>query len=151
MTTRRDIRTLALQALYQLDARPGEPVDEVRASVHEAPLEPEARETALAMALGAWTCREKADALAADLAPDWPSARQPAVDRAIVRLAWYEMTAGDIPAKVAINEAVELAKTFSTDRSAPFINGVLDKMMRRIDPPNAASRTPRRDADGLIC
>ena len=144
MTTRRDIRTLALQTLYQLDARPGEAPDEIRASAMDAPLDAPAREQAIALALGAWASREQADLLAAELAPTWPPSRQPAVDRAIIRLAYHEMASGSAPAKVAINEAVDLAKTFSTERSGAFVNGVLDKMMRRLSgqPASAADDSP---------
>ena len=67
------------------------------------------------------------------LAPDWPTHRQPPLDRAILRLAHYEMTSGHAPIKVAINEAVELAKNYCAERSPPFINGVLDKMARCLE------------------
>jgi hypothetical protein len=52
------------------------------------------------------------------------------MDRNIIRLCWYEMTRGSVPPKAAINEAIELAKQFGTERSAAFLNGVLDRMMR---------------------
>jgi N utilization substance protein B len=133
MTTRRDIRTLALQTLYQLDARPGVAMDDIRASAMDAPVDAAARDEAVALALAAWESRQKADDLAAELAPTWPPSRQPAIDRAVIRLAFYEMSSGSTPAKVAINEAVDLAKAFSTERSGAFVNGVLDKMMRRLE------------------
>ncbi len=132
MTDRRDIRTLALQALYQLDARPDDARDEVQASVNDAPVDAKGREKAMAMAAAAWEAREQADNLSAELAPDWLPMRQPAIDRAIIRLAHYEMFSGTTPGKVAVNEAIELAKQFSTERSPAFINGVLDKMLKRL-------------------
>ena len=87
---------------------------------------------AWAMACGAFDEREKADADVAALAPEWPTSRQPAVDRAIFRLAHYEMHHGSGNPKTAVNEAVELAKKFSTERSPAFINGVLDKLLKRV-------------------
>ena len=84
------------------------------------------------LGMGAFRKREEADQMMLGLAPDWPPDRQPALDRCILRLAYYEMTENITPPKVVINEAVELAKRFSTENSAMFVNGVLDKMMRRL-------------------
>lgn len=137
MASDRDIRRLALQALYQLDARDGD-IDAVRESVIEGADEgrvrfsPEQAERALELAAGAYAMRTETDALVRELAPTWPASRQPAIDRAILRLAYYEMTSGAAPPKVAVNEAIELAKQFSTERSPAFINGVLDKLLKRV-------------------
>ena len=54
------------------------------------------------------------------------------MDRAILRLAYHEITTGRVPVKIAINEAVELAKQFASEESPPFVNGVLDKMHRQL-------------------
>ncbi len=142
------IRRLALQFLYQIEARNGEDLDDIRRSVELAAHDPSGRfegawsvvgiddpakyDEAFKRALGAWQARAEADRLATELSPDWPTHRQPAIDRNILRLAWYEMNSGEIPPKVAVNEAVELAKLFGTERSAPFLNVVLDKMLRRV-------------------
>ena len=85
---------------------------------------------AFQLAESAWLMHEQADALATELAPDWPTYRQPPIDRAILRLAYFEITTSRAPVKVAINEAVELAKAFCAEHSPAFINGVLDKMAR---------------------
>jgi N utilization substance protein B len=82
------------------------------------------------LALQAWTRREEADAAVAAISSDWPTYRQPVIDRSILRLAYFEMAEGGTPPKVAINEAVELAKEFSTEKSPLFINGVLDKIYK---------------------
>lgn len=137
MATSRDIRRLALQALYQLDARDGD-VEAVRTSVMDGAEEGRVRfskeeaERAIDLAAGAYESRAATDALVLELAPTWPASRQPAIDRAILRLAHFEMTSGAAPPKVAVNEAVELAKQFSTERSPAFINGVLDKLLKRV-------------------
>lgn len=151
MNNRRDIRTLALQTLYQLDARGEEALEAVRRSVDDAPGDQATHEQAIELALGAWQMREAADELATELAPTWPPSRQPAIDRAVIRLAYHEMAAGLTPPKVAINEAVELAKQFSTDKSGPFVNGVLDKMMHRLaatPPATAADEAPTPPTTG---
>jgi N utilization substance protein B len=132
MPSQRDIRSAAVQWLYQLDAQPGATVDQVLGLRDDLPLSQADQRKAMDLARGAWADHAAADALASDLAPAWPTLRQPAVDRAILRLAYHEMTSGITPPKVAINEAVELAKLFSTERSPAFINGVLDKMMRHL-------------------
>lgn len=87
------------------------------------------RRDALALAAGAWNGREVADKWVERLAPQWPPRRQPGVDRNLLRLAVYEMTATDTPAKVVIDEAIELAKAFSTENSPGFVNGILDAIL----------------------
>jgi N utilization substance protein B len=133
MSTSRDIRRCAVQALYQLDAqRAGaEPSREaLLESLEESPGDDDTHTRGLALAMEVWARRDHADNECAALSPDWPTHRQPMVDRGILRLAHFEITAGRTPPKVAINEAVELAREFSTDKSPAFINGVLDKIMK---------------------
>ena len=93
---------------------------------------PEICAEAVELAAAAWNDHKQADRLTTDLAPKWPTHRQPPVDRAIMRLAYHEMTSDRTPVKVAINEAVELAKVFGARESAAFVNGVLDKMAKRL-------------------
>ena len=104
-----------------------EPFDDGDAEVPLAPKLP-----AVELALAAWATRHEADAQCSKLAPDWPTSRQPPIDRAILRLAWFEMTTGRNPPAIVINEAVELAKQFSDEKSPPFINGVLDRIAKRL-------------------
>lgn len=141
-----EVRRLALQMLYQFDARQGRDEEEIRQSLLDAasdaarryegrwqvraPADPHEHQEAFEKARHAWAGRDVADKLASSLAPEWPTHRQPMLDRAIIRLCWFEMTAGHIPPKVAINEAIELAKQFGTERSAVFLNGVIDKMLK---------------------
>jgi len=88
------------------------------------------RREAVAMAQGAWDGRAIADKWVERLAPQWPVRRQPSVDRSLLRLAVWEMTATDTPPKVIIDEAVELAQEFSTANSSSFVNGVLDSVLK---------------------
>ncbi len=143
----RDKRRCALQALYQFDA--GTTARElVLAALEGSPGGPSIREQGYALAQEAWAGREEADRAVAELAPDWPTYRQPVVDRNILRLAFYEMVSGTTPPKVVINEAVELAKEFSTEKSPLFINGVLDKIYRSRFRDQAASDPDARGAHG---
>jgi N utilization substance protein B len=89
-----------------------------------------ARRQALELAAGTWDARETADQWVERLAPQWPPRRQPGVDRNILRLAIHEITSGRTPPKVAIDEAIELAKTWSTENSPGFVNGVLDAVLK---------------------
>lgn len=138
MATPRDIRRLAFQALFQLDARGEAEAEGIRAALLEIGEEDPADFTekeldkAFALAQAAYRNRRAADDESSQLAPTWPAHRQPAVDRAIIRLAHYEMSRGDLNPKIAVNEAVELAKRYSTERSPSFVNGVLDKILKRV-------------------
>jgi N utilization substance protein B len=141
MATPRELRRLAFQTLFQLDARGAALVDAqtVRDSLENAEgYTPAERQKAFDLAAAAFERRDEADREMELLAPSWPAHRQAAVDRAILRLAHYEMTAGGVAAKIAVNEAVELAKEFSTDKSPAFINGLLDKVLKRVAQGQAA-------------
>lgn len=133
-------RVAAFQILYGLDAHvaPDAPeealLESLRQSVLEESEDLDARELRQAerLALAAYAGRAVADALFESLSPAWPVSRQPAVDRAILRLAYYEMASGKAPPKVAIDEAVELARRFSTEKSPGFVNALLDAAMRKL-------------------
>lgn len=149
MSISRDIRRLAFQVLFQLDARGEADLETVRAAAEadaQEDLSPIDRERAVELALAAYSDRRSADDAMRELAPTWPASRQPAVDRAILRLAHYEMTSGRSGPKIAVNEAIELAKRFSTERSPAFVNGLLDKVLKRVlaaDATRAPTGPPR--------
>ena len=130
MSAARDIRRCAVQALYQFDLGNAENEEIIRASLQESPGDEDTHNDGFRLAKQAWEMRAQADADIAALSTDWPTHRQPAVDRSILRLAYYEMKSGKTPPKVAINEAVELAREFSTEKSPTFVNGVLDKIYK---------------------
>lgn len=146
MATPRLIRKLALLALYQLDARGEQDAEHIRASLCDAESlaeeglsldESDAKLTerdyarAYDLALEAYRVRGQADRLLLELAPDWPPHRQAAIDRAILRLGYYEIVSEKTPHRAAINEAVELARSFSTEKSPTFINGLLAAVYKR--------------------
>ncbi len=129
MKSARDARRCALQVLYQFDAG-AEPSDAVFQTLEHSPGPPAVHKRGYELAVDAWAVRDEADATVAALTPEWPTYRQPALDRCILRLAFYEFTHGDTPPKVAINEAVELAREFSTEKSPLFVNAVLDRIYK---------------------
>lgn len=129
MESARDTRRCALQVLYQLDtgSAPGEAV---LRTLEQSPGTDEVHQRGYDLALEAWSFREEADAAVAAVTPEWPTHRQPVLDRCILRLAFFEFTHGATPPKVAINEAVELAREFSTEKSPLFVNAVLDRIYK---------------------
>lgn len=131
MSTPRDIRRLAFQVLYQLDARGDSDAQDIFRGLNAAEeYDDDDRRAAFDLAVAAYADRAKADEIMTTLAPTWPVHRQAPVDRAILRLAHYEMTVGGTNPKIAINEAVELAKAFSTEKSPGFVNALLDRVFK---------------------
>jgi N utilization substance protein B len=110
----------------------GEPDPALAAQVQteDKHIDDSTRQLGLRMAGDAWNARDIADAWIERLAPQWPPKRQPGVDRSILRLAVWELTASDTPPKVVIDSAIELAKSFSTEQSPAFVNGVLDSVLK---------------------
>lgn len=126
---RREARERAIGLLYESEAR--ELTAEVLLS--EQPLTP--NEYAVAVVEGVEERRSEIDALINTHAEGWTVDRLPNVDRAILRLAVWELLAqADVPAAVVMDEAVELAKEYSTERSSSFVNGVLDSVARQVRP-----------------
>ena len=123
---RRRARALILQALYEVDsARHG--TEEVLAHLLDRESLTEDNANFIGeMVRGVLQNREKIDEKIKNFAPAWPIEQMPVVDRNILRLAIFEILLDNkVPVKVAINEAVELAKTFGSDNSSKFVNGVL--------------------------
>ena len=120
-----------------------------RHAAEEMPDDPDGRRLAIEMADGTWEQRSSIDKWVERLAPQWPPRRQPAVDRNLLRLAVWELTNTVTPPKVVIDEAIELAKHFSTENSGAFVNGVLDSVLKEhqkltegVPPPDAPSGEP---------
>jgi N utilization substance protein B len=130
---RRRARSLALQALYEVDSvdHPTEEVIAFHLEKNES-LGEEAQAFMQRLVLGTIEYAPKLDDLIASCAPEWPVDELAILDRNILRLALWEFAAtGETPLKVAINEAVELAKRFGSDSSARFVNGVLGTLADR--------------------
>lgn len=145
---RRRAREAALQILYQWEMS-GNPLDtvlETSPAVRSVQLDEAAEAMAERLARGAAANLAAIDALVGEQADHWRLERMPVVDRLVLRLAVYELLhEPGTPHAVVINEAIELARTFSTEQAAKFVNGLLDAVRRRIATGNAASggRSPR--------
>lgn len=131
---RHRVRIAALQSLYELDAS-DHAIDQVitqRAEDDQLPAEGERFLRNLVM--GAWEHQSYIDRIIEEAAPNWPVNQMPGVDKAILRIALYEILIDDTektPVKAVINEAVELAKHFGSDNSSRFVNGVLGTVVTR--------------------
>jgi transcription antitermination factor NusB len=132
MRKRTKAREFALQILYQIDIT-DDPASEVLDrfwkdfSAHF-----EVKSFAIQLVMGVCENLEEINAIIIERSKNWTIDRMPAIDRCILRLGIYELVYGeDIPPKVAINEAIELANKYSTPDSGKFINGILDRLMNR--------------------
>jgi len=136
MGKRRKAREVALQFLYQLDQTgAADPAPFESDFWNRHPVDEEARAFAAALVRGAKLQQAKIDAIIAESAEHWDLDRMAVVDRNILRIAVYELLCEPgVPAKVAINEAIEIAKKFGTAESSRFINGVLDRIHRELRP-----------------
>ncbi len=130
--TRREARELALRMLFELDLGK-QPVDDVlRAGLAQSHLDESSQALAEDLVRGTLQHRDLIDSRVAALATDWALDRQAVVDRNILRLASYELLyRPDSPVAAVVNEAVELAKKYSTAESGRFVNGVLGALARQ--------------------
>ncbi len=123
---RRKARALALQALYEVDSAGHEMEAVVTRLLDKGGLSEENAAFTRELVSGVIQNKEELDHNIQNFAPAWPIEQIPVVDRNILRLAIFEILLDNkVPVKVAINEAVELAKKFGSDNSPKFVNGVL--------------------------
>jgi transcription antitermination protein NusB len=133
---RRRARELALQALYEIDAVQHPPHWVLEQHFLHPMYIPEGlalseaiEQYSSSLVLGIMRYQDILDHYIQEHAPEWPLDQVALVDRNLLRMALYEFTVGEIPTKVAINEAVELAKTFGSDSAPRFVNGVLGALV----------------------
>ena len=140
---RRKARTLALQALYEIDAVGHDPETTLDHLFEEERLTEENAAFSRDLVRGVTRYRDKIDAHIHRFAPAWPVEQIAVIDRNILRLAIFEILLDNrVPVKVAINEAVELAKEFGSDNSPRSINGVLGAV-------SALTKNENPDTGGL--
>ena len=126
MKPRTRARSLALQVLYEVDIANHPPGEIYKLRLEETPLPDDVAEFARLIIFGVLPITQTLDHLIAKYAPEWPLEQIAAIDRNILRMALWEFAVyGETPLKVAINEAVELAKLFGSDSAPRFVNGVL--------------------------
>jgi N utilization substance protein B len=129
MKARTRARGIALQALYEIDLVEHPPVQVLQERLEDEGLSDELAEFVRQILLGILPLREKLDTIIARYAPEWPMDQIAPIDRNILRIAaWEFAVTKDTPVKVAINEAVELAKMYGSDSAPRFINGVLGSL-----------------------
>jgi transcription antitermination protein NusB len=135
MGTRRKARELAVQLLYQHDLAKMDPEEGMRLFWEYFPVDMEAREFCTQLVLGTLDRLAVIDDLLSEASENWSLNRMSVVDRNILRLATYELVdRPEIPPSVSLNEAIEIAKKYSSPDAAVFINGVLDRVKRTVYP-----------------
>jgi N utilization substance protein B len=129
MGKRSTARRLAMQAVYQSEISQTSIKQSLKNIFESEKFIDETADFAAALAKQAWEKRAESDAIVKRLSKDWPLDRIGRVDLSILRLALFELSAGESPGSVVIDEAVELAKKYSGIESAKFINGILGSYM----------------------
>ncbi len=138
-------RECALQILYQHEMNP-EPMPEILKlfwSQQDEVFSDEVRTFAEKLALGVMENQLEIDQVLGKYADNWELSRMAMIDRNVMRLATYELLyLADVPPKVTLNEAVNLAKKFSQEESGKFVNGILDKINHTEKPKNPKDHDP---------
>ena len=132
MKPRTKARSFALQALYEVDITGHSGVEALEQRFADNPVNDRMQEFARKIVKGIEPIMNELDNFIAEHAPEWPIDQISTIDRNLLRIALWEMAAtDDTPVKVAINEAIELAKKFGSDSSPRFVNGVLGSLAPR--------------------
>ncbi len=133
MGRRHQARELALKVLFELESDPKDAAATLRFRAGEEAADPEVERFAENLVKGVELNRERIDELIGGASLNWRLDQMAKVDRIILRIAAYEIVvAHDVPVKAAINESIELAKTFSGEEAGRFVNGVLGKIAEGI-------------------
>ena len=125
MKLRRRARAMTLQVLYEVDLAGHDAMTVLNQRQEETRLPPDALAFAKELVCGTLANKAVLDKVIARIAPEWPVEQMACIDRNILRMALYELSNGETPVKVVINEAVELAKVFGSESSRRFVNGAL--------------------------
>ncbi|MBU1904701.1 MAG: transcription antitermination factor NusB [Proteobacteria bacterium] len=137
MGERRRARELAVQVLFHLEFSPGDPSEIFDLICENFNAQKSIRDFSRKLVLGVWEEKETLDRVIAQASRNWRIERMARLDRSILRLAAFEiMFVQDIPAKVSIDEAVELGKKFGSEDSGRYINGVLDNIYNTLSENN---------------
>jgi N utilization substance protein B len=133
MKIRRQARRITLEALYEIDIADHPKVEVMARRLGDQPLEDAGIEFANKLMNGVLEFQDVMDTLIVRYAPEWPLDQMAVIDRNVLRIAIYEFLIDtETPVKVAINEAVELAKLYGSDSAPRFINGVLGTLADQI-------------------
>ncbi len=133
MKTRRRARRVTLESLYEIDVANHPPYEVMEQRIEDQPMESAGIEFAYKLLNGVLKYQHGMDILITRYAPEWPVEQMAVIDRNILRIAIFEFLVDkETPVKVAINEAVELAKLYGSDSAPRFINGVLGSLADQI-------------------
>jgi len=133
MKSRTKARGIALQVLYEFDQTGHPPALSIDQRFIDEPLEEKLKEFSQDIIMGIVPIIQQLDQIIAINAPDWPLDQVATIDRNIIRIALWEFAVEQCtPIKVAINEAIELAKVYGSDSTPRFVNGVLGSLAARI-------------------
>ncbi len=133
MKSRTKARSIALQVLYEYDMTGHSLGESLEARFSEEPLEEQLEQFARDIVTGVTPMVSKLDSVITAHAPEWPLDQVAVIDRNILRIALWEFAVEKCtPVKVAINEAIELAKVYGSDSSSRFVNGVLGSLVNHI-------------------
>lgn len=132
MKSRTRARCAALQALYEIDITTHTPEIVIHERIAAQSLDKKLADFTYQIVSGVWPIITDLDIFIAEQAPEWPLDQVAVIDRNILRIALWEFAvSGNTPMKVAINEAVELAKLYGSDSAPRFVNGVLGSLAAR--------------------
>ena len=132
-TTRRRARRVTLEALYEIDLADHPPREVLDRRLHEQEMESAGVDFSYKLLFGVLEHMQGIDTLITRYAPEWPLEQMAVIDRNVLRIAIFEfLVDSETPVKVAINEAVELAKVYGSDSAPRFINGVLGTLADQI-------------------
>jgi len=153
MSSRHLARSIVLQSLYELDFRREKNPDLekiLEKDIEEFGQGLEEIEFMKRLAKGVSEHRPHIDEIIKKSAPEWPIEQITIVDRNVLRIGIYELLFGDkseVPPKVAINEAIELAKSYGGESSGRFVNGVLGTIYREIEHNKSEARNPKSETN----
>jgi N utilization substance protein B len=143
MGNRRRSRELAMQVLFQMDINGDESSEALDLFCRHFEVPKKAKAFFLELVAGVRDRRDEIDRLIQQSSDNWKISRMSGMDRNIIRVAVYELLhCRDIPAKVSINEAIDIGKKFGTEQSPGFINGILDNINISLNEKGTTSAPP---------
>ena len=146
MKSRTKARSIALQALFEIDLSGHLPGSVLEERLEESALDQELADFSRRIVIGVLSQVERLDNFIAQHAPEWPLDQVAVIDRNILRIALWELAVySNTPIKVAINEAIELAKTYGSDSTPRFVNGVLGSLAMRQNEIRQTFGPPKKD------
>ena len=131
MTKRNTSRKFAAFALYQAEIRQKDITDILTDYLEDRRILPDTKNFADELALKAWKNQKASDEIIIKYAKNWEFSRINALDKCILRLALYEIRFTETPVKIVLNEAIEIAKKYSSDDAPKFINGILNAFIKQ--------------------